>query len=53
MSLVNVLIIVLILAFLGLIPTWPHSRSLGYGPSGIVGLILAIIVIMLLLGHRP
>jgi hypothetical protein len=52
MNLVSILIVILILIFLGLIPAWPHSRSLGYAPSGLVGLILAILVIVLLLGHR-
>lgn len=50
MSLGTILIIVLILILLGVIPTWPHSRSWGYGPSGIVGLILIILLILLLLG---
>jgi len=45
-----ILLIVLILALVGVIPTWPHSSSWGYGPSGGVGLVLLIIVILLLLG---
>ena len=40
MSLGTILIIILILILLGVIPTWGHSRAWGYGPSGIVGLIL-------------
>ena len=40
MSLGTILIIVLILVLLGVVPTWDHSRAWGYGPSGIVGLIL-------------
>ncbi len=39
-----------ILILLGVIPTWGHSRDWGYGPSGIVGLILIILLILLLLG---
>jgi hypothetical protein len=46
-----ILVIVLILALLGVIPTWPHSRQWGYYPSGGIGLVLLIIVILLLLGR--
>jgi len=45
-----ILLIVLILALVGVIPTWPHSSSWGYGPSGGIGLVLLVIVILLLLG---
>jgi len=48
--LTTVLIIILILILLGAFPAWPHSRSWGYGPSGIVGLILVILLILVLLG---
>jgi hypothetical protein len=41
----------LILVLLGVIPSWGHSNSWGYGPSGIVGTILIIVVILLLLGR--
>lgn len=41
---------ILVLALLGVIPTWPHSREWGYGPSGGVGLILTIVLILYLLG---
>ena len=51
MSLGTILLIILILALVGIIPVWPHSRSWGYGPSGGVGLIVIIIVILLLLGR--
>lgn len=50
MSLGMILVIVLVLALLGVIPTWPHSSKWGYGPSGGIGLVLLIIVILLLLG---
>lgn len=50
MSLGTILVIVLVLALIGVIPVWPHSRSWGYGPSGGVGLIVIILVILLLLG---
>lgn len=47
----TIVVIVLILALLGMIPVWPHSRSWGYGPSGGVGLIVLIVVILLLTGR--
>ncbi len=50
MSVGMILLIVLILILLGVIPTWPHSRGWGYGPSGGIGLVLLILVILLLLG---
>lgn len=50
MSLGTILLIVLVLVLIGIIPTWPHSRSWGYGPSGIVGVILVILLILLLMG---
>jgi Protein of unknown function (DUF3309) len=46
-----ILIIVLVLLLLGAVPAWPHSRSWGYGPSGILGLILVVIVVLFLLGR--
>jgi hypothetical protein len=48
--LTTVLIIILILILLGAFPSWPYSRGWGYGPSGVVGLILVILLILLLLG---
>ena len=47
----TILLIVLILVLLGALPTWPHSRSWGYYPSGGLGLLVAILVILLLLGR--
>ena len=47
----TVLLILLILLLLGAIPTWPHSRSWGYYPSGGLGLVLLILIILVLLGH--
>jgi hypothetical protein len=49
--LTTVLFIVLILALLGSLPAWPHSRDWGYGPSGGVGFVLLIVLILLLLGR--
>ena len=46
----TILLIVLILMLLGAIPAWPHSRSWGYGPSGWLGLVVLILIILLLLG---
>jgi hypothetical protein len=47
----TILLIVLILMLLGALPTWPHSRSWGYYPSSGLGLLVAILVILLLLGR--
>jgi hypothetical protein len=46
-----VLLIVLILLLLGAIPSWPHSRNWGYAPSGLLGTVLVIILILVLLGR--
>lgn len=51
MSVGMILLIVLILALAGVIPTWPHSRSWGYAPSGAVGLVLVILLVMLVTGN--
>ena len=51
MSLGAILLIVLILILVGVLPTWPHARSWGYGPSGIVGVIVVIVVVLFLLGR--
>jgi hypothetical protein len=48
MTLTTLLIIILVLILIGAVPAWPHSRGWGYGPSGIVGVILIILVIVLL-----
>jgi hypothetical protein len=47
----TILIVILILALLGALPRWPHSRNWGYYPSGGIGLLILIIVILLLLGR--
>lgn len=51
MTLGTILLIVLILMLIGALPSWPHSRSWGYGPTGGVGLVLVIVIILLLLGY--
>ena len=48
---VTILLVILVLMLLGAIPTWPHSRSWGYGPSGGLGLILLILLILFLAGR--
>jgi hypothetical protein len=47
----TILIVILVLAILGALPRWPHSRGWGYYPTGGVGLILLIVVILLILGR--
>ncbi len=47
----TVLIVLLILALLGVFPRWSHSRSWGYAPSGGVGMVLLIVVVLVLLGR--
>jgi Protein of unknown function (DUF3309) len=51
MGLGTVLLVVLILLLIGAIPTWPHSRSWGYAPSGVLGLVVVVIIVLLLLGR--
>jgi Protein of unknown function (DUF3309) len=51
MGLGTILLIVLILMLVGVIPTWPHSKSWGYAPSGVLGLIVVIILVLVLMGR--
>ena len=51
MSLGTILLIVLILILVGILPTWPHARSWGYDPSGIVGVVLVIVIVLFLMGR--
>ena len=51
MTLGTILLIVLVLALIGVIPAWPHSRGWGYGPSGIVGVLLVVLLILFLMGR--
>ena len=46
-----ILLIIVILMLVGVLPTWPHSRSWGYGPSGAVGVIVLIIVVLFVMGR--
>ena len=47
----TILLVVLILMLLGAVPAWPHSRSWGYGPSGGLGLVVIILIILVLTGR--
>jgi Protein of unknown function (DUF3309) len=47
----TVLLVILILAVLGMLPAWPHSRSWGYAPSGAAGAVLAIVIVLVLVGR--
>jgi len=51
MSIGTIVLIILVLALVGAIPAWPHSRGWGYGPSGVVGLVVVVLLILLLLGR--
>jgi len=50
MTLSTILLIVVLLLLVGALPTWPHSRTWGYAPSGTLGLVLVILVLFLVLG---
>ena len=45
------LIVLAVLVLLGVVPAWPHSRKWGYGPSGALGLVIMVVVILLLTGR--
>jgi hypothetical protein len=49
MPITTILIIILILILIGALPTWPHSRNWSYGPTGLVGTILLIVVVLMLM----
>ena len=51
MSLGTIFLIVLILMLVGAVPSWPHSRNWGYGPSGGLGLVVFILIVLLLMGR--
>ncbi len=48
----TILLIVLVLALVGTVPAWPYSRGWGYYPSGGLGLVLLVVLVLLLSGHR-
>ena len=47
----TILLIVLVLLLVGALPSWPHSRSWGYGPSGLFGTVLVVFLILVLVGR--
>ena len=47
----TILLIILVLALIGVLPTWNHSRSWGYGPTGITGLLVIVLIVLLLTGR--
>jgi hypothetical protein len=47
----TILLIILILLLVGALPSWPYSRSWGYGPSGLLGIVLVVLIVLLLLGQ--
>jgi hypothetical protein len=51
MSLGTLLLIILILMLIGVIPSWPHSQSWGYGPSGGMGILVVILIVLLVTGR--
>ena len=51
MSVGTILLIVLVLMLVGVVPTWPYARNWGYGPSGIVGVVLVVVIVLFLLGR--
>lgn len=51
MSIGTILLIVLIVLLIGVFPSWPHSQSWGYGPSGGIGFIVVILLVLVLLGR--
>lgn len=51
MSLGTILLIVLVLFLIGAIPSWPHSRGWGYGPSGVLGLLVVVVLVLLVMGR--
>jgi hypothetical protein len=50
MSIGMILLIVLVLVLVGALPSWSHSRSWGYGPSGLLGVVVIVLVILLVMG---
>lgn len=51
MAISTILLIVLILLLIGALPSWNHSRSWGYAPSGVLGLVVVVLIILLLMGR--
>ncbi|MDT3679118.1 MAG: DUF3309 family protein [Burkholderiaceae bacterium] len=51
MALSTILLIVLVVLLIGAIPSWPYSSGWGYGPSGILGVILVVVIVLALMGR--
>ncbi len=51
MTISTILIILLVLALVGAFPRWPHSLNWGYGPSGVLGIVLVVVLVLLLTGR--
>ncbi|QJR11057.1 hypothetical protein DSM104443_02128 [Usitatibacter rugosus] len=51
MSIGMIVLIILVLLLVGAVPAWPHSTSWGYGPSGVLGLVLVVVIVLLLMGR--
>lgn len=47
----TILLVILILLLIGAIPSWPYSRNWGYGPSGILGVVVVVLLILVLMGR--
>lgn len=47
----TILLVILILALIGVLPTWSHSRSWGYGPTGVTGVLVVVLLVLLLTGR--
>jgi hypothetical protein len=47
----TILLVILILALIGVLPTWSHSRNWGYGPTGVTGLLVLVLIVLLLTGR--
>jgi hypothetical protein len=47
----TILLVILVLALIGVLPTWNHSRSWGYGPTGITGLLVVVLIVLLVTGR--
>lgn len=51
MTLSTLLLVIIVLLLVGAVPSWPHSRNWGYGPSGFLGVILVVLLVLVLLGR--
>ncbi|MCD6681921.1 MAG: DUF3309 domain-containing protein [Burkholderiaceae bacterium] len=51
MALSTILLIVLVILLIGAIPSWPYSSGWGYGPSGVLGVILVVVIVLALMGR--